>query len=132
MIFDRPYLIEDSTRSQRRAMKLSVSEIMVIAIVVQTSNYRTFKHFYSYLQRLQRHDFPNLINYPRFVRCLARVTMPLFTYLVSTCPGPVTGISFIDSTAIKISGNKRINRHRVLDGIVARGQSTMGWFYGFK
>ena len=58
--------------------------------------------------------------------------MPLFGYLMSACLGSVTGISFIDSTAIKVCGNKRINRHRVFDGLAARGKSTMGWFYGFK
>ena len=126
------HLIDDSIRSRRRKMKLSISEIMPLAIAFQTSHDRTFKHFYSDLQRHHPHDFPNLISYLRFVRCLSRVTLPLFSYLVSACLGPVTGISFIDSTAIKVCGNKRINRHRVFDGIAAHGKSTMGWFYGFK
>ena len=99
-------------------MKLSISEIMTIAIAFQTSHYRTFKHFYSDLQRHHPHDFPNLISYPRFARRLSRVTLPLFGYLTSACLGPVTGISFIDSTAIKVCDNKRINRHRVFDGLV--------------
>jgi len=43
-----------------------------------------------------------------------------------------TGISFIDSTPIRVCKNKRIFNHKVFDGIAARGKSTMGYFYGFK
>ena len=41
-------------------------------------------------------------------------------------------ISFMDSTPIKVCHNRRIQRHKVFDGLAARGKTSMGWFYGFK
>ena len=125
-------LIADGHRQRRRAATLSVSEIMTILIVFQTSHFRTFKHFYLYLLHERRCDFPNLISYNRFVRWMAHVTLPLLAYLVSRGRGPVSGISFIDSTALKVCGNKRIGRHRVFRGLAQIGKTTMDWFYGFK
>lgn len=124
--------IADGHRHRRRAAALSVSEMMCILIAFQTSNHRTFKHFYLYLRHAHRKDFPNLLSYSRFIQRMPRVLMPLFAYLICRCRGPVTGISFIDSTALKVCGNKRISRHRVFRGLAAIGKTTMGWFYGFK
>ena len=125
-------LIADGHRQRWRQPQLRVSEIMTILIAFQTSNYRTFKHFYLYLLAHHRRDFPDLISYNRFIEQIPQVTIPLFAYLMSACRGPVTGISFIDSTALKVCGNKRISRHRVFDGLAAIGKTTMGWFLGFK
>lgn len=125
-------LLSDGHRRRRREASLSISEIMTILIAFQTSHFRTFKHFYAYLLQHHRHDFPGLVSYCRFIAWLPRVTVPLFAYLMSRCRGTVTGINFIDSTALKVCGNKRIARHRVFDGIAAIGKNTMGWFHGFK
>ncbi len=133
--FSDPYqqrLIADGHRHRRRAAQLSVSEMMTILIAFQTSGFRTFKHFYQHLRHQHRHDFPDLVSYNRFIQWMPRVTTPLLAYLMSRCRGPVTGISFIDSTALKVCGNKRITRHRVFRGLAAIGKTTMGWFYGFK
>ena len=43
-----------------------------------------------------------------------------------------SGISFIDSTALKVCHNKRIRRHWVFDGLAQLGKTTMGFFLGFK
>lgn len=126
------HLFADHKRRRRRDSRLSASEIMVILIVFQTSNYRTFKHFYLHLLTHYRQDFPDLVSYKRFVNLIPQVTMPLFAYLMTRCLGQVTGISFIDSTAIKVCHHKRIYRHRVFEGLAQIGKSTMGWFYGFK
>ena len=40
--------------------------------------------------------------------------------------------AYIDSTALRVSHNKRTKSHKVFKGIAAVGKSTMGWFYGFK
>lgn len=125
-------LIADASQRRLRQGQLSVSEIVTILIAFQTSRYRDFKHFYAYLHRHHRHDFPGLVSYSRFVRWMPRVTIPLFAYLMSSCRGQVTGIGFIDSTALKVCGNKRIGRNRVFKGLAAIGKTTMGWFYGFK
>jgi hypothetical protein len=109
--------IADGHRHRRRDAQLSVSEIMTILIAFQTSNFRTFKHFYRHLLRHHRRDFPRLVSYSRFVEWMPHVMMPLFAYLIARCRGPITGVSFIDSTALKVCGNKRIRRHRVFRGL---------------
>jgi Transposase DDE domain len=125
-------LLSDGHRRRRRETSLSLSEIMTILIAFQTSHFRTFKHYYAYLLQHHRGDFPGLVSYCRFITWMPRATVPLFAYLMSRCRGVITGINFIDSTALKVCGNKRITRHRVFDGIAAIGKNTMGWFHGFK
>lgn len=125
-------LLEDGRRRRLRPLSLCPSEIMTLLIAFQTSHYRTFKHFYLYLLRNHRRDFPGLVSYQRFVEWIPSVTVPLFTYLINHGLGPVTGISFIDSTALAVCGNKRIRRHRVFRGLAQVGKTTLGWFYGFK
>jgi hypothetical protein len=78
-----------------------------------------------------RADFPALISYARFVRQMPVLAVPLCAYL-QTSYGQHTGITFIDSTAVAICGNKRIRRNRVFRGIAKLGKTTMGWFFGFK
>ena len=46
--------------------------------------------------------------------------------------GNSTGISFVDSTPIRVCKNKRIFNHKVFKGLAQRGKSTMGYFFGFK
>lgn len=43
-----------------------------------------------------------------------------------------TGISFVDSTPLRVCKNRRIHIHKTFAGIAARGKCSMGWFYGFK
>lgn len=38
----------------------------------------------------------------------------------------------MDSTALRVCTNRRIQRHKVFAGLAARGQCSLGWFYGFK
>ena len=46
--------------------------------------------------------------------------------------GKKTGIYYVDSTAMPVCHNLRIKRHKVFDGIAARGKSSTGWFFGMK
>jgi hypothetical protein len=39
---------------------------------------------------------------------------------------------FVDSTPIRVCNNKRIFNHKVFKGLAERGNSTVGWFFGFK
>lgn len=125
-------LLADGTRKRRREPSLNMSEMMTILISFQSSNYRDFKHFYLFLYSHHQQDFPKLVKYHRFIELLPRTTIPLFAYLMTQCIGQVTGISFIDSTSLKVCSNKRITRNRVFDGLAEIGKTTIGWFYGFK
>lgn len=115
-----------------REPSLCESEIMTIVIHFHQSGYRNFKTYYQ--QHVQGHlqqEFPQLVSYSRFVSLMPRVLLALWAYALSRC-GRCTGISFIDSTPLAVCHNRRIPRHRVFQGIAARGQGSMGWFYGFK
>jgi hypothetical protein len=115
-----------------RKPSLAVSEVMTIVIYFHMSRYRDFKTYYT--QSVQRHltgEFPHLVSYTRFVELMSQTLWPLCLYL-KTRLGPVTGISFIDATALPVCHNRRIQRHRVFDGLAARGKTSMGWFFGFK
>ncbi|MBY2898309.1 hypothetical protein AE938_05410 [Bacteroides fragilis] len=48
--------------------------------------------------------------------------------LLSTC----TGISFVDSTPLRICRTQRILIHKIIEGLAERGKCSMGWFFGFK
>ena len=117
----------------KRPLVMSKSEIITIMITFQLSGFRTFKHFYLYylLKHMQK-EFPKTVSYNRFTELMQQNLMPLTLFLKTCCLGKCTGISFIDSTPIRVCKNKRINQNKVFKGIATTGKSTMGWFYGFK
>ena len=117
----------------KRPPKMSNSEIITIAILFHISGYRCFKHFYLfYVQKHLSKEFPVTVSYNRFTEILQQNLMPMTLFLKTCCMGKCNGISFIDSTPIRVCKNKRIKRNKVFNGIATTGKSTMGWFYGFK
>lgn len=107
------YHLESGLRTRRRKSHLSLSEIMTIVIHFHQSNYRTFKSYY--LQHVSKHltrEFPKLVSYSCFVRLMSQAIVPLTIYLLSQ-RGQCTGISFMDSTTIKVCRNRRVQRNKV-------------------
>lgn len=125
-------LLESGTVKRFRSTQLSESEIMTIMILFHQSHYRHFKAFYQ--QHVKEHlsaEFPKLVSYNRFVELMPRVLLPLLVYLDQR-KGKCTGISFVDSTPLRVCHNRRIAGHKVFEGLAARGKTSMGWFFGFK
>ena len=117
----------------KRPSTMSKSEVITITILFQLSGFRTFKHFYIYyLQKHMRNDFPNTVSYNRFTALMQQSLMPMTLFLKTCCLGDCTGISFVDSTPIRVCKPKRIKNNKVFKGIATTGKSTMGWFHGFK
>lgn len=117
----------------KRPSKMSKSEIMTIAVLFHLGGFRTFKHFYIYyVQEHMQEEFPETVSYNRFTELMQSNLMPMVLFLKSCCLGKCTGISFVDSTPIRVCKNKRIKRNKVFKGIANTGKSTMGWFHGFK
>ncbi len=86
---------------------MSASEIMTILIFFHQSNHRNFKNYYiGLIQAYHKHDFPNLVSYPRFIAIMKSVMVPLCAF-VQTLAGEKTGIYFVDSTLIKACHIKR-------------------------
>ena len=104
---------------------LCTSEIMTIVIHFHQAGYRNFKPYYTdYVQRHLRAEFPGLVSYSRFVTLMQRVVLLLWAYAQARC-GQCSGISFVDSTALRVCTNRRINRHQVFAGLAARGQCSL-------
>ena len=103
-----------SARETRgRPRRLHPSEVMTLLIAFHQSGYRTLKHFY------EKHvcvywcaEFPHLVSYSRFVRLQAEVLTVWVSYLSATL-GDCSGLSFVDSTRLRVCDNKRISSHRV-------------------
>ena len=120
-------------RNYHRAPKLSDSEVITIMILFHFSGYKCLKHFYTgYVLPHMRHMFPNPVSYNRFTELEKKVVVPLILFLKKYLMGGCTGISFVDSTALRVCRNQRIHLHRAFRGLAQRGQCSMGWFYGFK
>jgi hypothetical protein len=125
-------LLPKGTQKRHRRRALCLSEIMTIVVAFHQQPYRNFKHYYlNHVCVYWRGAFPTLVSYNRFVEWMPSVLLPLCAYL-KHCLGRCTGISFIDSTSIKVCHNRRISRHRVFTPLAARGKTSVDWFYGFK
>ena len=99
------------TRGHRR--RLHPSEVMTLLIAFHQSGYRTFKHFYQrHICVYWRAEFPNLVSYSRFVQLKQEVLTVLTFYLAANL-GTCSGLSFVDSTRLRVCDNRRISSHRV-------------------
>ncbi len=125
-------LLSHNLRKRKRSRTLCLSEIMTIVISFHQSCYRNFKTYY--LEKVQKHwqaYFPRLVSYNRFVEWLPSILIPLCAYLRSRF-GACSGISFMDSTSLRVCHNKRIHQHQVFQNLAARGKTSVDWFFGFK
>ena len=118
----RRRLPSDGKRRRDRPCGLHLSEVMTILVLFHDSGCRTFKHFY--LRHVCPHlrgEFPRLPSYNRFVERVPQAFLALAGFL-RTRFGACEGIAFIDSTPLRVCHNARINGHRVMKGLAARGQ----------
>ena len=122
-----------SKRHYHRDSTMSKAEVMLIVILFHDSGYRCLKHFYLEGVCLHmRHFFPDVVSYNRFVELERDVAIPLALFIKKVLLGKCTGISFVDSTPLRVCKNQRIHLHKVFKGIAQRGKCSMGWFFGFK
>ena len=128
------YTIMDSKkRKYHRDSTMSKAEIMMIIILFHSSGFRCLKHFYvENVCKHMRHLFPNVVSYNRFVELEKTVALPLAIFIKKVQLGKCTGISFVDSTTLRVCRNQRILIHKTFKGVAQRGKCSMGWFFGFK
>jgi Transposase DDE domain len=121
-----------SPMTRQRSGKRSRPEMLLIMVLFHLSPYKNFKTFYLYgIGHQHRAGFGALPHYDRFVSLMPRLFVPLMV-LLHSLSGEQTGIYFADSTKLAVCHNRRIDRHRVFDGLAARGKTSMGWFFGLK
>jgi len=120
-------------KAPKRPPVMSDSEVITLMVLFHYGCFKNMKHFYCYY--VQQHlcgEFPKTVSYNRFTELMQAAVLPMAIMLKTCCLGQSTGISFIDSTPIRVCKNKRIKRNKVFKGIAQVGKSTMGYFYGFK
>jgi Transposase DDE domain len=118
--------------SQSPKSSLYLSEIITIVAFYHHSGYKTFKHYFNlYIKKYLKIYFPKLVSYNRFVELIKSIIFPIFCFLRSIL-GTCTGLSFIDSTPLKVCHNLRIKSNKVFKDVAKRGKSSTGWFFGFK
>ena len=120
-------------RKYHRSSTMSKAEVMLIMILFHDSGYRCFKHFY--LEKVckhLRHLFPNVFSYNRLVKLKREVAVPLTLFIKKVLLGKCTGISFVDSTPLRVCKNRRIHIHKVFKGIAQRGKCSMGLVLRFQ
>ena len=100
---------------------MSKAEVMLIMILFHDSGYRCFKHFY--LEKVckhLRHLFPKVVSYNRIVELERDVVISLTLFIKKVLLGKCTGISFVDSTPLRVCKNQRIHIHKVFKGMNLR------------
>lgn len=124
---------ESGKKRRNRSYKMSNAEVITILIAFHLGNFRNLKHFYLYyVKKHLQCEFPETVSYTRFVELQQKAMLPLVMFLKIMKLGECTGVSFVDSTPIRVCKNKRIFNHKVFEGLAQRGKSTMGYFFGFK
>lgn len=118
---------------RNRVFRMTDSEVITILLLFHLGHFRNLKHFYLfYVQENLVNEFPDAVSYNRFVELQRKAVFPMVLYLKLCCLGKCTGISFIDSTPIRVCHTKRERSNKVFKGMAVKGKSTIGWFYGFK
>jgi len=127
-------LTENNLKKKRnKPSKLNDAEVITILIAFHLGGFRNLKHFYiNYVQKHLVSYFPQTVSYNRFVELQQKALLPMVVLLKTLRLGENTGISFVDSTPIRVCKNKRIYNHKVFKGVATRGKSTIGYFFGFK
>ena len=120
-------------RKYHRSSTMSKAEVMLIMIlstlpVIAALNISILKKYASIFAIC----FPMLFRYNRLVELEKDVVIPLTLFIKKVLLGKCTGISFVDSTPLRVCKNQRIHIHKVFKGIAQRGKCSMGWFFGFK
>lgn len=120
-------------KRRKRKQKLSDSEVICILTLFHSFNFKDLKHFYLYyVQKHLPHEFPETVSYNRFVELQQKNVIPMAIFLKTCCLGKCTGISFIDSTPLRVCHIKREKQHKVFKAMATKGQCSLGWFFGFK
>lgn len=119
-----------SGHRQRRG-RLSLSEVLTILIAYHASGMACFKYFYEDLQTSQKHLFPGLVHYDRFIVLMKRA-FPCLLCLLKSLEGEVTEYLFIDATPMAVCHTLREKRHKTFKGLATKGKTSTGWFFGFK
>ena len=124
-------LISDRMVKRNRSAQMKLSEIITIMISYHSSGMACFKHYYFYLKSEGKDLFQNMVHYDSFIRYIKR-TFPCLLCIFKALEGGITEYMFINATPMAVCHNLQEKRHKVFKGMVAKGRTSTGWFFGFK
>ena len=88
-------LLADGARKRNRQGRMTMSEIMTIIIAFHTSNQRDFKNYYTgFVARFNKHHFPELLSYTRFLAVMPKALTPLCAYFTHIKGKPIQSVKF--------------------------------------
>jgi hypothetical protein len=124
---------ENGKKHRNRHFTMSDSEVITILVLFHLKRFRDLETFYTcYIQVYCKKDFPKTVSCNRFVELQQKVIVPMTVFLQTCCLGKCSGISFIDSTPLRVYHIKREHARKTFRGMATKGKSTIGWFFGFK
>lgn len=86
------------------------AEIMVIMIMFHSYSHKCLKHFYlNEICVWYGHLFPQTVSYNRFTELEKSVAAQFVIFVKKCLLGKCTGISFVDSTLLRVCRNQRIH-----------------------
>jgi len=92
---------------------MSDAEIILIIIMFHMGGYKCLKHYYiNHICQHCRHLFPKVVSYNRFVELERDVMLEMGMFVKLCLMAECTGISFVDSTPLRVCKNQRINIHK--------------------
>lgn len=125
--------LSDKPKQRNRAFTFSDSEVIAISVYFHIKAFRNFKHYYlNYVCQHMKEYFPQTVSYNRFVELMQSALLPMAIFLKTVCLGKCTGISFIDSTPLRVCHIKREKIHKTFKDLAVKGHCSIGWFFGFK
>ena len=116
------------TFTQKRAIIETVNDELKNIAQAEHSRHRCFDNFIvNLLGAITAYClFPKVVSYNRIVELERKVAIPLTLFIKKVLLGKCTGISFVDSTPLRVCKNQRIHILKVLKGIAQRGECSMG------
>ena len=101
------YMIEDKNHKRRnKPNRMNDAEVMVILILFHSGGFRCFKHYYQeYVCKHLTHLFSKRVSYNRFVELKKEVMLQLAIFIKEVLLGTCMGISFVDSTPLRVCQN---------------------------
>src|SRR4051812_25261915 len=121
-------LLAEGSAPKKRGPEAGLAdrEIMTILVLYHSSHFKTFKTFYQgVVLALLRSAFPKAPCYARFIALTSHVWVPLTMFLLSRM-GRKSGLYDIDSTALAVCHNRRIDRRKVFAELATRGKTSIG------
>jgi len=116
-----------------RKPHLSAAEIITISVNYHMSGFKNFKAYYrSLIDGQATKTMFNYVSYNRFTELRSNFITETNIFLLNYMSNKCTGISFVDSTALKVCHEKRNKWHSLFKGSAQLSKTCMGWFYGYK